>query len=89
MYLKLTELKLNHRIVLRQLDPEDEKCHIKRDVQLEPYMRSQPYLDEADLQVVLHANHSSSSGCSTNVVLSSDTNVIIALLYHMSSFSKS
>lgn len=89
LYLQLSKLQSNHPIVLGQLDPDDEKwqCKINKNLQLEPYLSSQPYLDEADLQIVLHANHSTSSGFSTVVILSNDTDVIVSLLYHMSTFS--
>ena len=46
-----------------------------------PYMTSQPYFEEADLQIVLHVSDSISSGYTYITVLSNDTDVIVILLY--------
>ena len=84
LYTSIRDLKSNYSIIVGQLDPTEEEwqCKIKiGNSHLKPYMTTQPYLDEADLQIVLHVYESILSGCSTIVVLTNDTDVIISLLY--------
>lgn len=49
-------------------------------------MISQPYTEEADLQIIVHVLDSIKSGCYINVVLSNDVDVAVGLLFYMSVF---
>lgn len=91
LYKSLCAKESNFPIVIGQLVPNDEKwqCLIRQDTSnIIPHMTSQPYLEEADLQIILHVLNSIESGFVVNVVLSNDTDVVVALLYYMSLFRK-
>ena len=85
VYMSLRKMKSNYHIVIGQLAIGEEKwqCMISHGVSaFVPYMTSQPYFEEADLQIVLHVSDSISSGYTYITVLSNDTDVIVVLLYH-------
>ena len=91
LYKSLCAKESNCPIVIGQLVPNDEKwqCLIRQDTSnIIPHMTSQPYLEEADLQVILHVLNSIESGFVVNVVLSNEADVVVALLYYMSLFRK-
>ena len=87
VYMSLRKLKSNYHMVIGQLAHGEEKwqCMISHgESAFVPYMTSQPYFEEADLQIVLRVSDSISSGYTYITVLSNDTDVI--LLYHMHVF---
>ena len=51
-----------------------------------PHLRSE--LDEADLRILMHILDCTQNGIKRCVVLSNDTDVIVALLHHMCVFEK-
>ena len=44
---------------------------------ISPLMTSQPYLEEADLQIILHVMNSIESGFYVNIELSNDADVLL------------
>ena len=49
-------------------------------------MISQPYIEEADFQIIVYVLDSIKSGCYINDVLSNDADVAIGLLFYMPVF---
>ena len=49
-------------------------------------MTTQPYLEEADVQIVLYVMDSVKCGFQRIIVFSNDTDVLVTLLYHMDIF---
>ena len=84
VYTCLCEKLSVHPIVIGQLVPGEEswQCCISNETVIAPYI-SQPYIEEADLQIIVHILDSIKSGCYINVVLSNDVDVAVGLLFNM------
>ena len=89
IYTSALSLNSNHSIVVGQLGPNDDewKCVASDgNSPFVPYMTTQPYLEEADLQIVLYVLDSVKCGFPRITVFSNDTDVMVTLLYHMQVF---
>ena len=88
LYNTLCKKESPYPIVIGQVAHDEDrwKCVIQHKLLVRLHMISQPYLEEADSQIVLYVLDSIKSGHHINVVLSNDTDVVILLLYYMPAF---
>ncbi|KAK3864617.1 hypothetical protein Pcinc_029712 [Petrolisthes cinctipes] len=85
-----TPLENQYPTVIGQIANEGQYGHCVSicDETEEPCPHLTSALDEADLRVLLHVDDWAKNEYTKCIVLSSDTDVIVALLYHMQTFAK-
>ena len=79
------KIPLRHPVVIGQVVSDNEEWQpcIRDDSGLSKYLLSQPVTEEADLQIIVHVLDALKSGHYINVILSNDSDIIVALLFYV------
>ena len=86
IYRSSLNLRSSHQIVVQKVNQNDDEWRcVSSDngASFLPYKANQPYLEEADLKIILYVFDSVKSGFPRVTVFSNEIDVLITLLYHM------